>query len=151
MRDDELSQFGADGEETAVVRVGPVAADALTLGRENLQRGACRGQVGHRHQVVQVEVGARRLGGGRPDEQVGLPAHIAQVGEGGLDGLVEVTDRGVVGGFERVGVTGEILVEHQRAGRGRRDLCVQVHRRVFQDVRFDLDVAGSLQEDEAGQ
>ena len=85
-------QLLEDREEAAVVGVGPVAARALTLLHDVVDRLAGGGHVGDRHELRPAERVGGHLRVTRADEQAVLAELVGEVVEASLDRAVQVAD-----------------------------------------------------------
>ena len=99
------------GDELAEVGAAPVAAGALSLFDDELDRGLGRGQVGDRGQLRPLEHLGGRLGVGRPDEHPVLAVALDEPLQAVLDAAVQVTDGLVV-----LGDGHELVAVGQRLG-----------------------------------
>ena len=137
----ELGVLVQDLDELAEVGVAPLPARPLALLQDLVDGVLRRGHVGDRDQLGPAEVGLGGLRPRRADEQPPLAVLLRQPRDPGLDGPVQVPDRGEV-----LAARDDVAVLHGWHGRGR-SLLERGHARGVLDVH----ALGALEEHEVAQ
>jgi hypothetical protein len=91
-----LAVLVEDLDELAEVSRLPVAARALALLEDRVDRALRRGEVGHGHELRPAKVVGRRLGPRRTDKQPSLTVLLGEMREAVLNRAIKMADRGEV-------------------------------------------------------